>query len=185
MEICEFVRTYLGFISGCVQETIEERPLLAKNQAKNMLAPSNKEATEATEQQRRQALSAAAHNTIAEAHCMPRFLLFIAYTQKAWDMLLRNPQNRSEAVRPVVEGLGGKVEVGYLSQTDYEVVAIVEMPDDATMAALSMAFMAQFAVKTIKTIPLLTWDQAIEAMQKGRKAAYNPPETNPMLARNE
>jgi hypothetical protein len=53
------------------------------------------------------------------------------------------------------------------------------------MAALSMAFMAQFAVKAVKTIPLITWDEGIKAMKKAREASYKPPENNLMLTRNE
>jgi uncharacterized protein with GYD domain len=113
------------------------------------------------------------------------FLVFILYTQAAWDVMLRNPQNRIEAIKPVVKELGGKIETGYLNQTKYELVAIIEMPDEVSMAALSMAFMGQFAVRTIKTVPLLTWEQAVNAMKKAHKAAYKPPEVNPMITRNE
>ncbi len=116
---------------------------------------------------------------------MLTFLVLVAYTPRAWEILVRNPQNRIEIVRPIVEGLGGKVESGYLNLSNYEVVAIVQMPDNVNMAALSMAFMAQFAVKTVKTIPLITWDEGMEAMRKARETAYKPPETNPMLTRNE
>jgi uncharacterized protein with GYD domain len=116
---------------------------------------------------------------------MPIFLVLVAYTQRAWDILVRNPQNRIEIVRPVVESLGGKVESGYLNLANYEVVAIVYMPDNVNMAALSMAFMSQFAVKTVKTFPLITWDEGIKAMEKARKAAYKPPESNPMITRSE
>jgi len=38
---------------------------------------------------------------------MPVILMFVTYTQTAWDILLRSPQNRIEAIRPVVESLGG------------------------------------------------------------------------------
>jgi uncharacterized protein with GYD domain len=116
---------------------------------------------------------------------MPYFLVLVTYTQRAWDILLRNPQNRIEIVRPVVEELGGKVESGFINLENYEVVAIVEMPNSTNMAALSMAFMAQFAVKTVKTIPLLTWEEGIDAMKKAHQAAYKPPETNPMITRSD
>ena len=116
---------------------------------------------------------------------MLHFLVLVSYTQRAWEILVRSPQNRIEIVRPVVEGLGGKIDSGFLNLSNYEVVAIVQMPDNVNMAALSMAFMAQFAVKAVKTIPLITWEQGIEAMAKARKAAYKAPESSPMLTRNE
>ena len=46
---------------------------------------------------------------------MPHYLMQVAYTPEAWATLSKNPQNRLEAVRPVVEDLGGKMEAGYLS----------------------------------------------------------------------
>lgn len=112
------------------------------------------------------------------------FLVLVAYTQRAWETLVRNPQNRIEIVRPVVEGLGGKIESGFLNLSNYEVVAIVQMPDNVSMAALSMAFMSQYAVKAVKTFPMITWDEGIAAMRKAREASYQPPES-PMLNRSE
>ena len=116
---------------------------------------------------------------------MLRFLVLVSYTQRAWEILVRSPQNRIEIVRPVVENLGGKIESGFLSLSDYEVVAIVQMPDNVSMAASSMAFMAQFAVKNVKTIPLMTWDEGIAAMRKAKQASYKPPEADNMLRREE
>ncbi len=43
---------------------------------------------------------------------MPQYLLQIAYTPKAWASLIKSPQNRLEAVRPAVEKLSGKLEIG-------------------------------------------------------------------------
>ena len=40
---------------------------------------------------------------------MPYFMLQVAYTPEAWGNILANQQNRIEAVRPVVEKLGGKL----------------------------------------------------------------------------
>jgi uncharacterized protein with GYD domain len=122
---------------------------------------------------------------VFEVSKLLHFLVLVSYTQRAWEILVRSPQNRIELVSPVVEGLGGKVESGFLNLSNYEVVAIVQMPNNVNMAALSMAFMAQFAVKTVKTIPLITWEEGIEAMKKAKEAAYKPPETSPMLKRNE
>ncbi|MCW4009652.1 MAG: GYD domain-containing protein [Candidatus Bathyarchaeota archaeon] len=116
---------------------------------------------------------------------MPFFLVFVSYTQQAWDILVRSPQNREELVRPVIENLKGKLECSFLSMTNYEAVAVVQMPDNVNMAALSMAFLAQFAVQSVKTIPLISWEEGIQAMQKARQAAYKPPKTNPMITRSE
>lgn len=55
---------------------------------------------------------------------------------------MANPQNRIEAVRPVVEKLGGKIESAWFSFGDYDIVVISEMPDNVSAAAIAMAFAA-------------------------------------------
>ncbi len=98
---------------------------------------------------------------------------------------MRNPQNRIEIVRPVVEDLGGKVDSGFLNLSNYGVVAIVQMSDNMSVAELSMAFMSQFAANSVKINPLISWDEGIDAMRKALESAYKPPEGNPMLKRSE
>ena len=111
---------------------------------------------------------------------MPHYLVQASYTDKAWNVLLKNPQNRVEAVRPVVENLGGNVESAYLTFGEYDAVAIIQMPDNVDAAALSMALMAGGALEAIKTTPLMTWEEGFKAMEKAKRAAYRPP-TGPVF----
>ena len=46
---------------------------------------------------------------------MQHYLLQGSYTSEGWEALLKNPQNRFEAIRPSVEKLGGKIEHGWLA----------------------------------------------------------------------
>jgi uncharacterized protein with GYD domain len=107
-----------------------------------------------------------------------RYLVQIAYTTEAWATLLKNPQNRAEAAAPLVEHLGGKIESAYMSFGKYDGILILNLPDNVSAAALAMAFSAGSAFKGVKTTPLLTSDEAVEAMRKGGAAAaasYRPP----------
>jgi uncharacterized protein with GYD domain len=105
---------------------------------------------------------------------MPLYLSQVAYTPEAWKALVKNPQNRLEAVRPVVEKLGGKIVSGYFAFGDYDVVAIVEMPDHVAAAALAMAFAAGGACKDVKTTPLMTAAEGIEALKQAASSGYKP-----------
>ena len=87
---------------------------------------------------------------------MATFMVEVAYTPEAWASLVKNPQNRLEAIRPAVERLGGKVETGWFTFGDYDIVVITQMPDSASAAAFSIAVSAGGAVKACKTTPLLT-----------------------------
>jgi uncharacterized protein with GYD domain len=105
---------------------------------------------------------------------MPHYMSQVAYTPEGWAALLKKPQNRVDAVRPAVEKLGGKIESAYLSFGEYDVVLVVEMPDSVSAAAISMAFAAGGACKAVKTTPLLTIDEGVEAMKKAAKSGYKP-----------
>ena len=106
---------------------------------------------------------------------MPHYLLQVAYTPDAWAAQLKSPQNRIEAIRPAVEGLGGRIECAYIAFGEYDIVAVFEMPDNVTAAAFSIAAAAGGAVKAIKTTPLMTMEEGIAAMRKGAAAGYRPP----------
>jgi uncharacterized protein with GYD domain len=106
---------------------------------------------------------------------MTHYLIEVTYTGDAWAAQVSNPQNRIEAIRPVIERLGGRIESAYYAFGEYDVVGIMEMPDNVSAAALSLAAAAGGAVKAIKTIPLMTIEEGIEAMRKAAGAGYRPP----------
>jgi uncharacterized protein with GYD domain len=106
---------------------------------------------------------------------MASYLLQVGYTPDAWANLIANPHDRIDAVRPVVEKLGGKVLHGWFAFGDYDLVAVVEMPTNVDAAAFSLAAAAAGAIRTIKTTPLLTMAEGIEAMKKAGRAGYKGP----------
>jgi uncharacterized protein with GYD domain len=61
------------------------------------------------------------------------------YNSEEWASLLKRPHNRLEAVRPAVEKLGGKLETGWFCFGDYDLVTVVNMPDNVSAAAFSLA----------------------------------------------
>lgn len=104
---------------------------------------------------------------------MPHYLIQVAYNSEGWQALVKNPQNRVEAVRPAVEKLGGKIENAWYSFGDYDVTLILQMPDNVSAAALSIAFAAGGALKSVKTTPLLTATEALEAMKRAGGSGYH------------
>ena len=105
---------------------------------------------------------------------MPNYLCQVAYTSEGWAALVKSPQNRLEAVRPAVEKLGGKVVGGWYAFGEYDVVLVLEMPDNASAAALAIAFASGGTLKAVRTTPLLSTGEALEAMKKAGKSGYKP-----------
>ncbi len=106
---------------------------------------------------------------------MPKYLVQVKYKTKAWTALVRDPQDRLEIAGPVVKNLGGSIDCAYLSFGEYDSMAVLAMPDDISAASLSMALLASGVFESIKTTPLMTWEDGVEAMKKAKNAAYHPP----------
>jgi len=105
---------------------------------------------------------------------MPSYLIQVAYAPEALAALVKKPQDRTEAVRKTIEKLGGKMDGGWLSFGDYDTVVLCSMPDNVSAAAFSIAIGAGGACKSIKTTPLLTPAEGMEAMKKAGTSGYKP-----------
>ena len=106
---------------------------------------------------------------------MGYYLVQAAYTAEAAADMVKNPQNRREAVQKAVEKLGGSLEGFWFAFGDYDVVLICQMPDNVSASAFSMAALAGGALRAGKTTPLMTAEEGIEAMKKAGKSGYKPP----------
>jgi len=106
---------------------------------------------------------------------MPLFLSQVAYNEEGWQALVANPQNRLEAIRPVVSKLGGRVVNAYFAFGDYDFVLISEFPDNVSAAALAIAAAAGGAVKSMKTTPLMEAAEGLEALRKAAASGYRAP----------
>ena len=105
---------------------------------------------------------------------MKDYLIHVAYTSQAMATLVANPQNREEMVRASIENLGGSLKTAYFAFGDYDVILIVSMPSDVEAAAIALAFAAGGALKTVKTTPLLSMADTIEALKKASTCGYKP-----------
>jgi uncharacterized protein with GYD domain len=105
---------------------------------------------------------------------MATYLYQISYSTEAWAALVKRPQDRVPAVRKVVEKLGGTLESFWFAFGDHDLIGIVEMPDNTAAAAFSVAVAAGGACKTVKTTPLLSIAEGLEAMTKAGNSGYKP-----------
>ena len=105
---------------------------------------------------------------------MAFYLLQVAYNPEGWKALVEQPQNRIEAIKPAIEQLDGTIVAGWFAFGDYDVVAIIELPSNVSAAAASIAFSAGGAVKAVKTTPLMTAEEGVEAMQLAATSVYQP-----------
>lgn len=104
---------------------------------------------------------------------MPKYLVIASYTAEGIRGVLKDGgTKRRQAAEAALKSVGGKVEAFYFAFGDQDVVAIIDAPDNATVAAASMAIAASGAVQT-KTIVLLTPEEVDQATKK--TTTYQPP----------
>ena len=106
---------------------------------------------------------------------MAYYLYQAAYTAEALKTLTRKPVNRFEVIRKAVKDLGGTLEGGWFSLGEYDVVLLLQMPNNVSAAALSLAAAAGGAVQHGKTTALMTVEEGLTAMRKAGESSYRPP----------
>jgi uncharacterized protein with GYD domain len=106
---------------------------------------------------------------------MPYYLIQASYKESAAKALIARPHDRSAVVKKMLESLGGKLHSFFLAFGDYDVVAIVEAPDNASAVAAGLATVSGGAISKYKTTVLISPQEAVSAMKKAKKIAYTPP----------
>jgi uncharacterized protein with GYD domain len=98
-----------------------------------------------------------------------------AYTPEAWATLSKNPQNRTEAIRGLVEKQGGRLIAFYYCFGEYDGVIILEAPNDVAAAASSVAGVSAGHLKVNRTTVLLSAEETVEVMRKAGETTFQGP----------
>ena len=106
---------------------------------------------------------------------MARYLIELTTTTECARGMLENPEDRSEAVRPLLEAAGCKLEQYYFSLSGNTIYEIVESPDQYSLYALLTVVQANGAVSSIKSTPIITASEAVDVFKKSASLAYRPP----------
>ena len=104
---------------------------------------------------------------------MPKYLYQASYTAEGTKGLLKDGgTKRRAAVEEMAKAVGGKLEAFYYAFGGSDVFVIVDAPDNASAAAVSLAVNASGAVQ-LKTTVLFTPEEMDQATKKS--VSYRPP----------
>jgi uncharacterized protein with GYD domain len=104
---------------------------------------------------------------------MPKYLIQSSYTAEGVKgVLAKGGTARRSAAEAAAKSVGGKVEQFYFAFGETDVVAIIDLPDHASAAALSLAVTASGDIRTKATV-LLTPEE-IDAASK-KSPDFRPP----------
>ena len=104
---------------------------------------------------------------------MPKYLFTGSYSTEGLKGLISDGgTKRREVAKKAVESVGGRLEAFYFAFGDTDVVGIADLPDNVSVAAISLAISATGAF-SFKTTVLLTAEEMDEATRK--EITYRPP----------
>ncbi len=108
---------------------------------------------------------------------MSKYALIGGYTPETWARFVKNPGDRAAQIRKLAETVGAQLDSIYWTFGEDDFLVIIDAPDDATAAALSVGAGSSGALRGIRTIKLITSDELAEVFKKAKTvaAAYVPP----------
>lgn len=106
---------------------------------------------------------------------MPLYLSRATYAPETWAKLIEQPEDRRAAARRELEAVGGTLHGLWYAFGTHDLFVLREVPDDVAMAAIAIKVAASGAVRALDTIPLLTVEDTLAALERARDVAYRPP----------
>jgi uncharacterized protein with GYD domain len=108
---------------------------------------------------------------------MALYLSRFSYTPETWARLVQHPEDRREAARAYIEGVGGKLHGFWYAFGAHDGFTLWEAPDDVSMAAVAIAIGGGGAVSGLETTVLMTVEDTLAALERARDVKYRPPGT--------
>ena len=103
---------------------------------------------------------------------MSKYAIFFTYSSDAWARMIKNPGDRTAAVRQLADSVGGSIESIYWMFGAYDGFVIADTPDAVSAAALSVAVGSTGAIKQLETHELFTQDQLGQMLARAGQAVH-------------
>ncbi len=104
---------------------------------------------------------------------MAKYLMESSYSAEGLRGLQKEGgSSRDEVAAHTISSLGGHLDSFYFAFGDHDVIAILDLPDNVTASALSIALSATGLLRT-KVTPLVTAEEIDQAVKKS--VVYRPP----------
>jgi len=103
------------------------------------------------------------------------YMIQARLTPEAWQAIYSSSVDRREVISSMLEKAGGKLVDYYFSFGDSDVMLIADAPDNRLAGAAAIAIARSGAVTEIRTTPLLSYEEGVEAMRRSADMGYTPP----------
>jgi uncharacterized protein with GYD domain len=110
-----------------------------------------------------------------EGAAVPLYLTKFSMTPEAWAKLIKEPEDRREAVGRLLEAAGGKLHGYWYAFGDHDGFVLGEAPDNAAMASALVTVAGSGAFSSLSTTVLVTVEEMLDAVGRAQRIAYRPP----------
>ena len=97
---------------------------------------------------------------------MPTFISQGRYSRDALQGMMKSPEDRTEAVSKLLQGVGGKLLSYYVTFGERDWLLIAEAPDAQAISAAVLAAAAGGGVTDVSTTVAMTSSEAMAAFKK-------------------
>ncbi len=105
---------------------------------------------------------------------MPKYLFRGSYSQEGIKGVMKEGgSGRRDGATALAESVGGRLEAFFFAFGAHDFYAVADLPDNAAAVVLAATVGASGAMSSFETVPLLTPEEADEAVR--RSASYRPP----------
>jgi uncharacterized protein with GYD domain len=108
---------------------------------------------------------------------MSKFMIKFNYSCGSWARMVKVTDDRTTAIRALVESVGGSLESMYWDVQNRASYAIADLPDPVTAVAAMTATTRTGAFTGVEALVLLTEDQMHDALMLAKDCArvFDPP----------
>ena len=106
---------------------------------------------------------------------MPLYLTRFSYTPQTWAAMVKQPEDRREVARAIIESVGGKLHGFWYAFGEHDGYNLWEAPDNVSMAAVALAVTSGGALSSYETTVLLAVEETLAALRKVSQVPYRPP----------
>lgn len=106
---------------------------------------------------------------------MTRYLIEGISTPQNLANLLKDPVDRTEAIRKIIEAAGGSFEQYYNNLTEGITFVIANFPDEISISSITAAFFAGGGLSSVRALPILTAAESVAVFKKAAGLGYRPP----------
>ncbi len=106
---------------------------------------------------------------------MAKYVILFGLTGETARRFVAKPSDRAAVVRELAESAGGSLESYYWMFGQYDGLAIFELPDSQTAAALSLAATGSGAFTKFETHELIAAGDLVQIAERAKAISYQPP----------